>query len=102
MYRARDQVAEAEWLEKLESAAEEVAMGPKARSCAIDLFLSAVPDHERSKPAAIAACLYAGGLIAGEEQSQVAIADAVGVSRLVIQQRWKSLLDRAGFEPPTW
>jgi hypothetical protein len=30
------------------------------------------------------------------------VADAVGVSRLVIQERWKDVLRGAGFEPPGW
>lgn len=102
MYRARDQVEQAVWLEDLEAAADELELSADARSVAVDLFLSAVPDADRSKPAMLAASLYAGSLIAGEEHSQVAIADAVGVSRLVVQSRWKSLLETAGFEPPGW
>ena len=31
-----------------------------------------------------------------------AVADAVGVARLTVQQRWKELLREAGLEPPTW
>lgn len=102
MYRASDQVEQADWLETLESAADDLNLGQSARSTAADLFLSAGPSADRSKPAAIAASLYAGALIAGDERSQTAVADAVGVSRLVVQQRWKPLLKAAGFSPPDW
>ena len=102
MYRASDQLEQAEWLETLESAADDLDLGQSARSAAADLFLSARPSADRSKPAGIAASLYAGALIAGEERSQTAVAEAVGVSRLVVQQRWKPLLEAAGFSPPDW
>lgn len=102
MYRARDQVEQAEWLDDLDRAADELDMAPEARSAAVDLFLSGVPEADRSKPAGIAAALYAGALIAGDGLTQTTVADAVGVSRLVIQERWKGLLESAGFEPPNW
>lgn len=102
MYRARDQVEQAEWLDALEAAADALDLGRSARSTAVDLYLSSIPDADRSKPATVAASLYAGALIAGEERSQTAVADAVGVSRLVVQDRWKGLLETAGFEPPGW
>lgn len=102
MYRARDQVDQAEWLDELDRAAEELDLGREARSAAVDLFLSATPESDRSKPAWIAAALYAGALISSEGRTQTEVADAVDVSRLVIQERWKSLLESAGFEPPTW
>lgn len=102
VYRARDQVEQAEWLDELEAAADDLGLAADARSVAIDLFLSVVPDADRSKPATIAASLYAGALIAGEEHSQSKVADAVGVSRLVVQSRWKPLLEEAGFDPPSW
>lgn len=102
MYRARDQVAQADWLDELDRAADRLDLDRPARSCAGDLFLSGVPETERSKPALIAASLYAGALIAGDGRSQTAVAEAVGVSRLVVQRRWKPLLEAAGFEPPEW
>jgi transcription initiation factor TFIIIB Brf1 subunit/transcription initiation factor TFIIB len=57
---------------------------------------------DRSKRATVAASLYAGALIAGNRRSQSAVADAVGVSRLTVQNRWKDLLEAAGLEPPKW
>jgi len=102
MYRASDQVEQADWLDTLDSAADDLDLDQTARSTAADLFLSAGPSADRSKPAGIAASLYAGALIAGDERSQTAVAEAVGVSRLVVQQRWKPLLEAAGFSPPDW
>ena len=102
MYRASDRVQNQRWLADLQRAADELDLGSDARSTAEDLFLSTIPEGERSKPAAIAASLYAGGLIAGDRRSQSAVADAVGVTRLTVQKRWKSLLEEAGLEPPTW
>jgi len=61
-----------------------------------------VPEADRSKRAAVAASLYAGSLVAGDRRSQGAVAEAVGVSRLTVQGRWKDLLDDAGLEPPDW
>ena len=102
MYRARDQVENEEWLAAIDEAAERLDLGADARSRATDLFLSTMPDGDRSKQAVAAASLYAGALIAGERRSQSAVADAAGVSRLTVQQRWKDLLEEAGLEPPTW
>ncbi|MFB6131710.1 MAG: transcription initiation factor IIB family protein [Salinigranum sp.] len=102
MYRARDQVDNEEWLARLDRAADGLDLSSEARSCAADLFLSHVPDVDRSKPAVVAASLYAGALIAGDERSQSAVADAVGVTRLSVQTRWKDLLSDAGFQPPNW
>lgn len=102
MYRARDQVDNEEWLTNVERACDSLGLGSEARSNATDLFLSHVPEADRSKPAVAAASLYAGALIAGEERSQTAVADAMGVTRLSIQQRWKTLLEDAGFKPPSW
>ncbi|MGM0590155.1 MAG: transcription initiation factor IIB family protein [Halobacteriota archaeon] len=102
MYRARDRVDNAEWLRRLDEASDRLELGSNARSTATDLFLSHVPKSERSKPAVAAASLYAGALIAGEERSQTAVADAMDVTRLTIQQRWKELLEDAGFRPPGW
>ncbi|MFC6904409.1 transcription initiation factor IIB family protein [Halalkalicoccus tibetensis] len=102
MYRASDRLQNERWLADLDRAADELDLGSDTRSTAEDLFLSTAPDAERSKPAAIAASLYAAGLIAGERRSQGDVADAVGVTRLTVQNRWKSLLEEAGLEPPTW
>jgi transcription initiation factor TFIIIB Brf1 subunit/transcription initiation factor TFIIB len=102
VYRASDRLENERWLADLQRAAERLDLGSEARSNAEDLFLSTVPENDRSKPAAVAASLYAGSLIAGDQRSQGDVADAVGVTRLTIQQRWKPLLERAGLEPPTW
>ena len=102
VYRARDQVENEEWLAAIDEAAERLDLGGRAKSRAMDLFLSTVPDAERSKRATVAASLYAGALIAGERRSQSEVADAVGVSRLSVQQRWKPLVEEAGLEPPSW
>lgn len=102
MHRASDEADQAEWLETIRKASDELELSTEARSCAIDMFLTATPSSDRSKPAVIAATLYAGSLVAGEERSQSDVADAVGVSRLVVQSRWKDLLEDAGFEPPDW
>ena len=102
MYRARDHVENERWLVELEEAADSLALDPAATERAADLFLSTVPEAERSKRAAIAASLYAGALIAGDRRSQSEIADTVGVARLTVQKRWRDLLREAGLDPPTW
>ena len=102
MYSARDRVDEAEWLAEMGRAADSLDLGSRARSTGEDLYLSNVPDSERSKPAVAAAALYAGALLAGEERPQTDVADAMDVSRLSIQQRWKPLLEEAGFRTPSW
>lgn len=102
MYRARDHVANEGWLAELEAAASELDLDSAASERAADLFLSTVPDEERSKRAAIAASLYAGALIAGDRRSQSEVANATGVARLTVQQRWRDLLHEAGLEPPQW
>jgi len=102
VYSARDEVAYAGWLEELEAAATALELGEDARSYASDLFLSSVPEQDRSKRARLAASLYAGALIAGEERSQTAVAEEFDVSRHTIQSRWKELLDGAGFDVPGW
>ncbi|MCQ4332293.1 transcription initiation factor IIB family protein [Natronomonas sp. F2-12] len=102
MYRARDQVENEEWLAAIDDAAERLDLDGDAKSRAIDLFLSTVPTEERSKRATVAASLYAGALIAGDRRSQSDVADAVGVSRLTVQKRWKGLLEEFGLEPPQW
>jgi transcription initiation factor TFIIIB Brf1 subunit/transcription initiation factor TFIIB len=102
MYRAGDEVEQREWLAELNRVADRLELGSAARSTAQDLFLSRLPEEERSKQAALAASLYAGSLIAGEERSQSAVAEAADVSRLSVQKRWKDLLTEAGLEPPSW
>ena len=102
MYSARDRVANEAWLTRIERAADRLELGSEARSVATDLFLSEVPEEDRSKRAVAAASLYAGALIAGEERSQSRVADAMGVSRLSVQQNWKPVLESAGFRPPSW
>jgi transcription initiation factor TFIIIB Brf1 subunit/transcription initiation factor TFIIB len=102
MYRARARVENEAWLADLQAAADSLGLGSEARSVAEDLFLSSVPDTDRSKQATMAASLYAGALVAGDQRSQGAVAEAADVSRLTIQQRWKALLEQAGMEPPSW
>ncbi|WP_144902815.1 transcription initiation factor IIB family protein [Halobellus captivus] len=102
MYSARDRVDNDEWLTRIERAADRLGLGSEARSVAADLFLSEIPDEERSKRAVAAASLYAGALIAGEERPQSRVADAMDVSRLSVQQHWKPILESAGFRPPSW
>lgn len=102
MYRASDEVDNEQWLTDLEAAADRLELGETARSRAMDLFLSTVPEADRSKQATLAASLYVGGLVGGDRRSQGDVADAVGVSRLSIQQRWKDLLEEAGLDAPSW
>lgn len=94
------------WLAELQQAADRLDLETAARSRAADLFLSTVSDAEdpedRSKRAVAAASLYAGSLIESDQRSQQAVADAIGVSRLTIQQRWKTVLEEAGLQPPSW
>lgn len=109
MYSARDQVKNRRWLAELERAADRLGLGTAARSRATDLFLSTVsewsdPDERDadSRRAVVAASLYAGALIEGDQRSQGDVADAAGVARLTVQQRWKELLEEAGLQPPSW
>ena len=102
MYSARERVEHGEWLEKLERIADRLELSTEARSCAADLFLADVPEEDRSKRAVLAASVYAGSLVAGDGRTQGDVAEAAGVSRLSIQQRWKDLLEAAGLEPPGW
>ncbi|NGM67507.1 transcription initiation factor IIB family protein [Natronolimnobius sp. AArcel1] len=102
MHSARDRLEYEPWLEDLEEIATELELEDDARSCAIDLFLTDVPDADRSKRVVLAASVYAGSLVAGDGRTQRAVADAADVSRLSIQQRWKDILERAGLEPPRW
>ena len=102
MYRARDRVENEEWLARIDRAADRLELGSDTRSVAVDLFLSHVPDADRSKPAVAAASLYAGSLIVGEQRSQSRVAETMDVARLSIQSRWKDLLQESGFQPPEW
>ncbi|MFW5919587.1 MAG: transcription initiation factor IIB family protein [archaeon] len=102
MYRASEGIENEEWLAELQAIADRLDLNADARSAARELFLSNVPEQERSKRPALAASVYAGSLVAGDRRSQTAVADAADVSRLSIQQRWKDLLEGAGLEPPTW
>ncbi|EMA01943.1 Transcription factor TFIIB repeat-containing protein [Haloarcula vallismortis] len=102
MHRASDRIEHDEWLSDIEAASDRLDLGTAARSHAVDLFLSTVPAEDRSKQATMAASVYVGALVAGEERSQSAVAEATGVSRLTIQQRWKGLLETAGLEAPGW
>jgi len=102
MYRASDRVEQDEWLTEIDAAADGLGLGSQARSHAVDIFLSTLPDGDRSKQATMAASLYVGALVAGEERSQSAVADATGVSRLTIQKRWKDLLEHSGLDAPDW
>ena len=70
MYSARDRVEHTDWLDRIEAAADEIDVGQQARSTAGELFLTHIPEADRSKRAVAAASLYAGTLIAGEERSQ--------------------------------
>jgi len=102
VYRASDERDNEEWLTELNEAADRINLGTEARSRAVDLFLSSLPESERSKPATMAAALYVGGLVAGEQRSQRTVAEAVGVSRLAVQGRWKEVLEATGLDPPGW
>jgi transcription initiation factor TFIIIB Brf1 subunit/transcription initiation factor TFIIB len=102
VYRASDERENAEWLETLETAADRLGLGTDARTHARDVFLSTVPEADRSKQAKLASSLYVGALIAGDQRAQTKVADAVGVSRLSVQQHWKDQLAETGLEPPGW
>lgn len=102
VYRASDERDHVDWLAQLELAADRLELDTEARSRARDLFLSTLPDEERSKRATLATSLYVGALVAGDQRSQGAVAEAVGVSRLSIQKRWKDQLETVGLEPPDW
>ena len=102
MHRASDRVEQAPWLDRLAEAADALELDDQTRSTAVDLYLSAVPEDDRSKPAQLAASLYAASLLASDGRAQTEVADAVGVSRLVVQRRWKDVLRSAGFQPPDW
>lgn len=102
MYTARDRLENEAWLDELQRVADALELSGEARSVAEDVFLSSVPDEERSKRAAMAASVYAAGLVAGEQRSQGQVAEAADVSRVTIQGRWKALLEAAGLDAPDW
>lgn len=102
MYSARDRLENQRWLDQIADATETLGLGEKTRHTAEELFLTHLPDSNRSKPAVAAAALYAATLIAGEERSQRSVADAMDVTRLSVQSRWKPILRDAGYDPPTW
>ena len=102
VYRASDEVEQEEWLAALDRAAARLDLGAAARSRAADLFLSTLPDEDRSKRTTLAAALYVATLTVGDARSQGEVAHAVGVSRHAVQQRWKDLMEDAGLEPPSW
>jgi len=102
MHSARDRVEHEEELAELDRIADRLELSGDARSVATDLFLSEAPVDERSVRPVIAASLYAGGLVAGEERPQTRVAEAADVSRISVQSRWKELLAAAGLQPPSW
>jgi transcription initiation factor TFIIIB Brf1 subunit/transcription initiation factor TFIIB len=102
VYRASDERENADWLADLDEAADRLDLDAGTRSRAADLFLSTLPESDRSKSARLAAALYVATLATGSQRSQGAVADAVGVSRLSVQGHWKELLEEAGLEPPEW
>ncbi len=102
MHRAGAERTEADTLAALDAVADRLELAAEARSVAHELYLSQLPAADRSKPALLAASLYAGSLIAGDQRSQVEVAEAANVSRLSIGSRWRELLEEAGFEPPEW
>ncbi|MFW5965542.1 MAG: transcription initiation factor IIB family protein [Halodesulfurarchaeum sp.] len=102
MYRAGDEREEADALQTLDRAADRLELNGEVRSIARELYLSRGPVEERSKDSLLAASLYAASLIAGQRRAQTEVAQAIDVSRLSIQSRWRELLEDAGFEPPEW
>ena len=102
VHRASDRIRERQWLEMLAIATDTLEVSEDVRSIATDLYLSAIPHEDRSKPALLAASCYTACLIAGEERSQSAVAQAFGVSRLSVQSRWKHQLESVGLTPPNW
>ncbi|WP_135661644.1 transcription initiation factor IIB family protein [Halorhabdus rudnickae] len=102
MYRARDQVENEAYVETIDEIGDALDLSDRARSRATDVFLSNVPNDERSKRAVLAASVYVGSLVAGDRRSQSAVAEAADVSRLTVQQRWKDLVEETGFDAPEW
>lgn len=102
MYRARDRLANSEWLAKVAAAGERIGLAPETIGVAEELFLADVPETAASKRVAVAASLYAAGRIEGEKRSQAAVAEAVGVARLSVHNHWRDRLTAAGVVPPEW
>lgn len=102
MYRAKDAVENEDWLTAIQEAGQELELDPDVVSTAKDMFLSSVPDEDRSKNAMAAASLYAAALVSGDQRPQGRVAEAMGVSRLSVQGHWKELVDNAGFDAPGW
>jgi transcription initiation factor TFIIIB Brf1 subunit/transcription initiation factor TFIIB len=102
MYSARDQVENSEWLDEVEATAERLAMDEAARSRAADLFLSNVPETDRSKRAVLATSVYVAGLVEGDSRSQQRVAEAADVSRLTISKRYEAMLESQGLDAPGW
>lgn len=102
VYTGKDRLENEAWLAELNSAADALDLSAEARSVAEDIFLSSLPASERSKRATMAASLYAAGLVASDQRSQGAVAEATDVSRITIQGRWKALLEAAGLDAPGW
>ena len=102
MYRAGAERDEEDSLAALQAVADRLDLDSEARSVAQELYLSQLPATERSKDGLLAASVYAGSLVAGDQRSQTAVAEAAGVSRLTVQSKWRNLLEEAGFEPPAW
>ena len=102
MHRASDRLEEEEALSILESRMDGLGLESDVMSIATDLYLSELPLDERSKPPALAASCYTAALISGDERSQSEVATAFEVSRLAVQQRWKTMLTESGFTAPEW
>lgn len=102
MYRASDRVANHKWIETIDEACVDLDLDESVSSTAADLFLTRVRETDRSARVVAAASLYAAALIRGQERSQSAVADAMDVTRLSVQQHWKPVLEEAGLQPPTW
>jgi transcription initiation factor TFIIIB Brf1 subunit/transcription initiation factor TFIIB len=102
VYRAKDAVENEDWLRAIQQAGQELELDPDVVSTAEDMFLSSVPDEERSKKAMAAASLYAAALVSGDQRPQGRVAVAMGVSRLSVQAHWKDVVENAGFDAPGW
>jgi transcription initiation factor TFIIIB Brf1 subunit/transcription initiation factor TFIIB len=102
VHSARDRVEHEDELAELDRVADRLELSGEARSVASELFLSEMPVGERSVRPVLAASVYAGALVAGEERAQTRVAEAADVSRLSVQSRWKDLLADAGLQPPSW
>ncbi len=100
--RASDRREHAEALEELRDRAAELDLALGAQVAAEELYLEEVPVSERSRPAVLATCCYTAGLVTGNERPQTEVAEAFGVSRIVIQSRWRDQLRRLGLTPPSW